>query len=320
MTRTLRIASFNLESLEAGDATALDRRIAALAPRMDRLRADILCLQEVCAEPGGKGRPRVTAALDRLLAATAYAGFACAVTRNRAEVGPAERHNLALVSRYPITEASQLWHGMVPPPDYAALTASTGDDPVPLVWDRPVQTAEVVLPGGQPLHVFNLHLRAPRAAFVPGQKDHGRWRTLSGWAEGFFIAAVKRAGQALEARLAVEGVFDRDLGALIAVCGDLNADDREVPLRLLRGDGGRGTAALGERLLTPVEASVPDAQRYSVIYEGRRLMLDHILASPRLLAGLRDVTIDNADLEESASGSVADSDHAPLVAEFALDG
>jgi DNA polymerase len=45
---------------------------------------------------------------------------------------------------------------------------------------------------------------------------------VSGWAEGFFAAAVKRAGQALELRLAIERVFDAEPGACIAVCGDFS--------------------------------------------------------------------------------------------------
>jgi hypothetical protein len=36
---------------------------------------------------------------------------------------------------------------------------------------------------------------------VPGQKaEPFAWKTVSDWAEGFFAAAVKRAGQALELR------------------------------------------------------------------------------------------------------------------------
>ena len=41
-----------------------------------------------------------------------------------------------------------------------------------------------------------------------------RWLSAPGWAEGFFIAAVKRAGQALEARLFIDKLFDEDPDAM----------------------------------------------------------------------------------------------------------
>ena len=84
----VRLASFNVETLggaalagAGGDeAAALDERIALLRPQLIRLDADILCLQEVDGQRGGKGgagrgRKRCLAALDRLLASTTYAGF-----------------------------------------------------------------------------------------------------------------------------------------------------------------------------------------------------------------------------------------------------
>ena len=35
-------------------------------------------------------------------------------------------------------------------------------------WDRPFLYALVGLPDGRRLHLINVHLRAPRAAFMPG--------------------------------------------------------------------------------------------------------------------------------------------------------
>ncbi|MEX2643940.1 MAG: hypothetical protein WD270_10825 [Acetobacterales bacterium] len=48
MPRQQRIATFNLESLEVGRPGTLERRLAVLRPRLLRLDADLLCLQEVC--------------------------------------------------------------------------------------------------------------------------------------------------------------------------------------------------------------------------------------------------------------------------------
>ena len=119
----------------------------------------------------------------------------------------------------------------------------------PRRWDRPILETAHTLPDGRLLHVLNLHLRAPLAANIPGQKSGPfAWRQSSAWAEGYFVAAMKRAGQALEARLVVERLFDADSAALIAVAGDFNADDREVPLRILvAGDEETGSGHDADR-------------------------------------------------------------------------
>ena len=111
---------------------------------------------------------------------------------------------------------------------------------------------------------------------------------MSGWAEGFFLAAVKRAGQALEVRLLVDRLFDADADALIVVCGDFNADVHEVPVRTIRGDEeDAGNPHLAARTLVPVERSLADSRRFSVVHHGRPQMLDHLLVSRPLLAWYR---------------------------------
>ena len=180
---------------------------------------------------------------------------------------------------------------------------------------------------------MNLHLRAPLAAYIEGQKSQAFvWNSVGGWAEGYFLAAVKRAGQALEARLVIERIFDRDPAALIVVAGDFNAEEREVPLRLLASDvedTGNGRLAqrtlaligqcvldhlmvsralmasyraieihnemLGDELVayTLIEHTLPNSQRFTVIHRGQRLMLDHLMVSRALMASYRAIEIHN---------------------------
>ena len=66
----LRIATFNLESLDdrPGLEPPLAARIAVLRPQLERLRADVLCLQEVNGQPSGHHAPRRLLALDALIA------------------------------------------------------------------------------------------------------------------------------------------------------------------------------------------------------------------------------------------------------------
>ena len=324
-----RLATFNLESLDdrPPDGRDFAERVAVLRPQLLRLRADVLCLQEVNAHlSAGKRGPRHLAGLDQVLAGTDYAGFHRVVSLGRGGARPADRHNLVILSRFPILSWGQVWHDLVPPPLVRPVTAvPPPSEPQPVEWDRPLLHATIDLGLDRPLHVVNLHLRAPRAAWLPGQKDEqGRWNSVGGWAEGFFLAALKRAGQALEARLVVERVFDQRADALVAVCGDCNSDDREAPLRTLRGDEeDTGNGHLAARMLVPVERGVPESQRFSVLHHGRRVMLDHLLVSRPLLGGLLGCEIHNEALGDELISPARvwrspDSFHAPLVAEFDL--
>jgi endonuclease/exonuclease/phosphatase family metal-dependent hydrolase len=330
MPRTLRIATFNLENLDdrAGAAPSLAQRIAVLRPMLARLEADVVCLQEVNAQSVGKDRPRRFRALDALLAETPYAAYDRVATLGRNGYGPADVHNLVILSRAPIRASRQLWHDLVGPPAYRPVTAEPPASEVePIGWDRPVLAAEIDFGLARPLHVLNVHLRAPLAAFVPGQKvGPFAWRTAAGWAEGFFLAAIKRAGQALEARLAVDRLFDADAEALVMLAGDCNAEARETALRLLCADTeDTGNGALAGRVLIPVERGVPEDRRYTVLHNGRRIMLDHLLVSRALMAWFRHVEIHNEALGDElvAYASVdasPESYHAPVVAEFTLPG
>lgn len=322
----LRIATFNLESLDdrPGSEPPLEARIAVLRPQLLRLDADILCLQEVNAQATGKNGPRALRALDRLLAGTPYETFQRAHSRTRAGA-LADIHNLVMLSRLPIRDSRQYWHDLVPAPLYRRVTARPPDDtPQPVEWDRPALYATLDL-GGRALHVFNLHLRAPLASFVPGRKE-GQfvWKSSAAWAEGYFLAAMKRTGQAFEVRRAVDAIFDSDPAALIAVCGDLNADLAETPVRvLISAEEDTANGKLARRVLVPVESSVPSGGRFSVLHAGRRVLPDHILASKDLTDGFVRTEIRNQALEDEvvsyalAHGS-PESFHAPIVAEFSL--
>lgn len=344
----MRIATFNLENLgkPTPDGASAEDRIRLLRPQLLRLRADVLCLQEVDSQRPEGSQERTLAALDTLLADTPYAQFERAVTRSRSTGRFRDKHNLVTLSQLPIQEHRQLQHDLVAPPLHRAIVAggerTTAEDagPQPVEWDRPAQ--HVILDTGvgdagsgdageagpgRPLHVVNVHLRAPRAAFVEGRKANAStWRSLGGWAEGFYLAALKRCGQALEVRLLLDALFDADEDALIVVCGDFNADVHEVPVRLIRGDEeDAGNPHLTSRILVPVERSLADSRRYSVVHHGRPQMLDHLLVSRALLGWYRGLEVHNEALgdelmtPQAVRGS-GESFHAPVVADFALPG
>jgi endonuclease/exonuclease/phosphatase family metal-dependent hydrolase len=327
MADMLRLATFNLENLDdaPGLSPPLAERIAVLRPQLLRTAADVLFLQEVNGQPAKA--PRTLAALDALLADTPFADFERATTESP-NGGPMDKQNLVILSRWPIGAHRQVSHQQVPPPHYQMVTAiPAASAPAALTWDRPLLYARIDLPSGRPLHAINLHLRAPLAAAIAGQKSGPfSWQTTAGWAEGFFLAAVKRAGQALEARLLADTLFDGDPQAMIAVCGDFNAGTAEMPTRILMAsDEDTGNSALTERNLLAVEMAVPAERRYSVIHAGRPLLLDHLLVSRPLLRGFRSAEIHNEGLVDELvdyanEGRSPESHHAPVVVEFEMPG
>lgn len=328
----MRIATFNLENLDdrPGQEPTLDARVKALAPMLERIDADILCLQEVNAQRRDAKGPRGFHALDRLLAGTRYADYARATTTNREGTGPADIHNLVILSTPPIAESRQIWHELVPEPRHRYVTARPPSDPrareeAALAWDRPVLHARIALDGGQPLHLFNLHLRAPLACPVPGGKlGDFSWASVGAWAEGYYLSEIKRAGQALELRLAVERIFDAEPEAHVCLAGDFNAEEHHAPLDILRAEeDNTGNGALAPRVLVPVEHTLPPERRFTVIHQGRRQMLDHVLVSRPLMGHYRGSEIHNEDLADELVGYAAVeaspvSYHAPVVAVFDL--
>lgn len=323
----MRIASFNLENLgrRFSDAAFFRERLDVLAPQVRRLDADVLCLQEVDGVKPAGGGPRTLEAARALLEA-AGAGHYAVIGSGKAETGdPSEQHNLVVASRLPVLGHHQLWNDLVPPLRHRFLfgAAAEGEDRR-IGFDRPLLHVEVALPDGRRLHVVNLHLKAPLAAPVPGGKGAGgAWAHTAAWAEGFYVAAAKRAGQALEARLLVDRILDGDAGALVALAGDLNAEENETPLRILAAAvEDTGADRLAGRRLELLDGRVPEGRRFTVIHRGRRTMLDHLLASPALAACARSFEIHNEELQDETLSTPGDGNpvsfHAPVVATFAI--
>lgn len=318
----LRIATYNVESLDftGPHAASFPERIAVLRPMLLDLAADVLCLQEVNAQKSGDHRD--FAALDQLITNTPYAAFHRVHSLRPSATSPADVHNLVILSRYEVLSHRSLWHDYVPPTVWHLLGAAPDACGVKLAWDRPILHATIKLPSGAILHVIDLHLRAPRASFLPGAKLAGQWRSTRLWAEAYLMAAQKRQGQALEARLLVEDLFDADPHALIIVCGDLNAEAYEMPTRILQAlPEDVETNAFSDRALSPLEQRIVPSRRHSVLHAGRPVLLDHILVSPALAARCVHVEIRNEGLldEATALAPVAGSLHAPLLAQFDLD-
>lgn len=327
-TLMLRIATFNLETLhtpgKAEAVASLEERFIILRAQLKRLNADILCLQEVDGERESARGPRGFRVIEALIAGTGYQGFHLAGTK--AEGGGAlDKHNLVILSRFPFGAVDQYANDLVAPPRVpSAVRPGLAHE---VRFDRPVLHAQVRLAGGALLHVINLHLRAPLASHIEGEKIAPLvWSSIPAWAEGFFLSAMKRTGQALETRLLVERIFDKEHAPLIAVCGDFNAEAAEMPVRLITaGEDDTGNGRLAPRALVPLDRALPQSLRYSTVHHGRRQMVDRILVSRFLLAHLSHVEVHNESLsDELVSPLVVErapvSYHAPFLAAFTLQG
>ncbi|MEN8236570.1 MAG: endonuclease/exonuclease/phosphatase family protein [Pseudomonadota bacterium] len=321
-----RVATFNMESLDEGPGVSppLEERLSILRPQLERLDADILCMQEVNARRPSRHTPRTLQVLDTLLAGTPYQDYHRAASHTPMGSAPLDRHNLVILSKFPITQHQQYWNDLLPSFSYPMVTATPNSKHIKNIeWDRPLLYAQIDTGSGHTLHVINLHLRAPLAVPIDGQKDSdGIWKTIAGWSEGYFLAAMKRSGQAVETRLLIEKIFATDPQAQLMVCGDFNATEHEVPTRILRGgESDTNNSRLSQYTLVPLERSLPQAQRFSVIHHGRKQMLDHFLVSRHLLGYYHHMEIHNESLIDElvayrAMENPAESYHAPMVVVF----
>jgi hypothetical protein len=326
MTFSFRLATFNVENLDWSPSheDEFDRRMATLAPVLNEISADVLCLQEVDAQKRGRHGDRRFVALDRLLARASYEHFHRATSMRPGADSPADIHNLAIISRWPIVERKQIFHDITP---RWSWTPPGDTEAVEVAFDRPLLYARIALPDSAFLHVVNLHLRAPRAVPMPMASSssspsplpsHGETPPSRAFAEGQFLAAMKREGQALEARLFVETIFDAEPDARIAVCGDFNSEEHDAPARILVGARDEDAPDKSPRMLAPLLERVEKRRRYSVIHNGRPALLDHIYASGALTRACSGVSIQNAGLpdEATAPDPILGSLHAPVVAMF----
>lgn len=323
----LRVATFNIENLGIGPKLPpIEARIPTLQAQLRRLDADVLCLQEVNGQKPPGEKTRRLQALDLVLRGTEYEKFHRVHTVREETGGAFDAHNLVTLSRFPIGDVNQVQHSHVPAISYRFISAPASEPATEIRWERPLLHTTIQIPGGNRLHVINLHLRAPIASPVPGAKLSAlTWRDTSSWAEGYYLAELKRSGQALEARLLTDSILDREREAAIVVCGDFNAELHETALQiLLASPEDTGNRGLAWRALVPLEGPNTDESQYTVLIAGRRIMLDHILASARLALACRRISIDNGALLDAAENPDLislrpGSYHAPVVAEFQLD-
>ncbi|MTI43266.1 endonuclease/exonuclease/phosphatase family protein [Roseibium hamelinense] len=323
----MRVATYNMESFgdDRFDPDRLAPRLKALRPRLSELKADILCLQEVNAQKRQGAQAREFLALEALLSGTEYREYEIGHSTRPNAALPADRHNLMVLSRYPIVDQKVLFQTHLQVPVWRPAHADPYTEaPQPITFDRPILQVEIDIGARNTLHVFVVHLRAPIAAPIPGGKlSVSSWRSVPAWAEGYFLSALKRTAQALDLRLAVDKVFEIDPAGMILVAGDFNASGDASALRLACADPeDTGNPSLHHRQLIQVDALLPPDARNTIIHKGRGQTLDHILVSPSLYETFSSVSVFNSGLADEVLEAETDaknaSFHAAVCAEFNL--
>ena len=327
----IRIATFNIENLDEDTfdedgqikEPTLAKRMEVLRPQLRRINADIICFQEVHGQET-EGQPRTLKTLMALLTGTPYENFHVAHTKTTANEAY-DKRNLVTISRFPFLSIQQCRNDKIKDLVYKQVTTiPEREEPQKVSWERPIQHVEVDVQGTR-LHIINLHLKSRIPTSIRGQRDGFQYKSVIGWAEGYFLSSMKRVGQALETRILIDQLLDDDPNAYIIVCGDFNAEPGEVPVETIVGRvENTGNPDLGFRQLFPCSMSIPEDRRYTHLHEGQGNLLDHMVVSRMMMSKYVSAEIHNEALHDESIAFATDkkypeSDHAPFVATFNMD-
>ncbi len=326
----IKIATFNIENLDfSPDENNPDfvARKPVLKSILNRMDADILCLQEVhgqeTASHSSDHPARNFAALDEVIEGTKYSGYHRAFTLTSENV-PYDVRNLIILSAFPVLEVNQYRNNHIEKLQYRKLTATDPPDTEAkdVTWERPILHVKIADSTFGEIHVINLHLKSRLSSNIPGQKLGFSWNSAAGWAEGYFLSSLKRVGQALETRVLIDKILAASPEAKIIVCGDFNAEPGEVPVEAICGRvENTNNPDLRSHVLIPCSKGIPESVRFSHFHHGKGNLLDHMLISQGMLQAFRKAYILNENLHDESlpftyDNKFPESDHAPFVSEF----
>jgi len=312
-TGELSAATFNVENLDPGDPPA---KFAALADVIvDNLRApDLISVEEVQDDNGATNDGTVSAAttwgllVDAIVAAGGpsydYRQIDPVDGRDGGEPGGNIRvgflvrtgSGLRFVDR-PGGDATTPV-AVVDDADGPRLSVSPGRiDPANAAFanSRKPLAAELTYDGRRIFAVAN-HWNSKGG----DQPLFGRFQPPARSSE------AQRGAQAQLVHDFAADVLDADPGARVLVLGDLNDFEFSPALATLAGS---------PPTLHDLALDLPQAERYSYVFEGNSQTLDHVVASPALAPAVRafDAVHVNAEFADQTS------DHDPLVARFCAD-
>ena len=145
-------------------------------------------------------------------------------------------------------------------------------------------------------------------------------------------ALYRRAVEAATARSIVDDLFDSSPGRRLILVGDLNDQPQAATTQILYGPPGSHLGTTGfdrpdkgdARRLWNLATLIPEAERYSRIFEGQRELIDHILVSHALIGqvaavhAVQDRKLPSVTEDPAERRAAPDSDHAPIFARIDL--
>ncbi|HET6918743.1 MAG TPA: endonuclease/exonuclease/phosphatase family protein, partial [Jiangellaceae bacterium] len=173
--------------------------------------------------------------------------------------------------------------------------------------------------------VISVHLKSKLLTFPGGRFNP---RDEDERARYAVYALHRRAAEAAGVRSYVTGILEGEgRQRPVVVAGDLNDEAQAGTTQILLGPPGSeiGTAGYnqpdsgeGARLWN-LAGQIPEAERYSRIYRGRRELIDHLLVSHALRDAVAAVTTGLVELPSITDNPVAQrnhsgSDHRPVIA------
>ena len=313
----MRVATWNLENLFAPHVsdvapttqTAYRAKLDALASIIDGLALDVVAVQEV-------GPPPVLSDLAAAIGGTWHTEVAAPDGRGI---------RVGLMSRSSLRDVEQVTQfpsglGAVQVDDAGHTLSQLG---------RPALKGTVTI-GGREVHVVSAHLKSKLLTFPGGrfstsdEDERARYGVYALHRRASEAAGVRAYATAL---LAQPGSTGRV--AAVVIAGDLNDDTDAATTQLLHGPPGseigtpgfgRPDAGDGQRLWN-LASLIPEPDRYTRVYRGRRELIDHILVSAPLAGAVTAV-----GAGPGASPSITDdpvarrnepgSDHRPVYAQF----
>ena len=310
----MRLGTWNLENLfrpgegsgSPPDRATYDAKLAALADVVGGLDLDVLAVQEI-------GSPGVLDDLVGRLGGVWHSALAKPDSRGI---------RAGLLSRTPLTDVHEIER-------FPHLVAPVQVDDAGTTLDalgRPALAARVRLEGTD-VDVVSVHLKSkllsfPGGRFSPRDEDER--------ARYAVYALHRRAAEAAGVRVHVTGLLaDQGRDRMLVVAGDLNDEPTAATTQVLLGPPGSelGTAGFdqpdqgdGSRLWN-LESLIPEADRFSRVYRGRRELIDHLLVSRAAVERVTSVAT-GGPVPQSvtdnplARADVPASDHRPVVATF----
>lgn len=309
------VGTWNVENLfrpgsDAGPDSdaAYDAKLTALARTITGLAPDVLAVQEI-------GDPKALADLVTRLDGRWHSELADPDGRGI---------RVGVLSRLPLSDVEQV----VAFPKGLRPIQVDDTDTILHQMGRPALRVRVTV-NSTTVDVVSCHLKSklltfPGGRFSPTDEDER--------ARFAVYALHRRAAEAATVRAYATALLaGHGQQRALLVTGDLNDEPQAATTQLLHGPPGseigtpghdRPDKGDGQRLwnLAPL---IPDNERFTRIYNGRRELIDHLLVSHALVNAVEAVTTGEVDIpsitdQPAQSRDQPGSDHRPVVARISL--